>query len=138
MAGQPPRLPSTSGRGGDGSSSGRATSSLSTAAAFAASAAAVTSVAAASGAKAAGRSRSRSGSNGSGGIASVSEEVLAAKAEEMARIVGQVADRVLKHVSDKMPGLEAWTISTLDTIFAPRLVLRSVSVFVCVRDRVSR
>ena len=44
--------------------------------------------------------------------------------DEVARVVGEVADGVLKHVSDRMPGLEAWIISTLDTIFAPRLVLR--------------
>lgn len=46
------------------------------------------------------------------------------KMDELARVIGEVADKVLKHVSDRMPGLEAWTISTLDTIFAPRLVLR--------------
>lgn len=46
------------------------------------------------------------------------------KAAEVARLIGEVADKVLKHVSDRMPGLEAWTIRTLDTIFAPRLVLR--------------
>lgn len=54
----------------------------------------------------------------------LSEEALDAKAEDMAQMIGQIADRVLKFVSDRMPGLEAWTISTLDTIFAPRLVLR--------------
>lgn len=52
--------------------------------------------------------------------------VLSAKAGEVAVMIGQIADRVLKYVSDRMPGLEAWTISTLDTIFAPRLVLRYV------------
>lgn len=52
--------------------------------------------------------------------------VLSAKSGEVAVLIGQIADRVLKYVGDRMPGLEALTISTLDTIFAPRLVLRYV------------
>lgn len=56
--------------------------------------------------------------------APISEEALAAKVDDVAEAIGQIADRVLKFVSDRMPGLEAWAISTLDTIFAPRLVLR--------------
>lgn len=52
------------------------------------------------------------------------EENLATKMEDVAEMIGHIADKVLMFVSDRMPGLEAWTISTLDTIFAPRLVLR--------------
>lgn len=81
---------------------------------------------AATGVAASGRS-SRSGGGGRGGstaAAAAGEEAVAAKMEEVARVIGEVADGVLRHASDRMPGLEAWTISTLDTIFAPRLVLR--------------
>lgn len=46
------------------------------------------------------------------------------KVDDIARMIGQIADRVLQFVGNRMPGLETWTISTLDTIFAPRLVLR--------------
>ena len=54
------------------------------------------------------------------------EGASAERIDKLAAMIGEVADRVLKDVSDRMPGLEAWAISTLDTIFAPRLVLRSV------------
>lgn len=121
-----------SGGGGGGDGPGERGSSLLSGMAVLAGVA-VTGVSAA--ASAAGRSSSRSvnggGSRGGGGggersTAAASEEVMAARLEEVARVIGEVADKVLKHVSDRMPGLEAWTISTLDTIFAPRLVMRYV------------
>lgn len=59
--------------------------------------------------------------------------VLSAKSGEVAVLIGQIADRVLKYVGDRMPGLEALTISTLDTIFAPRLVLRHLMVVVALQ-----
>lgn len=88
-----------------------------------------------SGVSAAAAASSRSEGGGSGGsrrggpaaaAAAVvaSEEVVAAKMEKVGRMIGEVADAVLKHVSDRMPGLEAFTLEILDTIFAPRLVLR--------------
>lgn len=94
---------------------------------------AVTGVSTAAAASRAGGSGGRGGGGGGGvrstaaasaGLAVSSEEAVAAKMGEVAKAIGEVADSVLKHVSDRMPGLEAWTISTLDTIFAPRLVLR--------------
>lgn len=52
------------------------------------------------------------------------EEEISTRLDNMAKMIGEVADRVLKYVSDRMPGLEAFALSTLDTIFAPRLLLR--------------
>lgn len=52
------------------------------------------------------------------------EEKISTRLDNLAKIIGEVADRVLKYVSDRMPGLEAFTLSTLETIFAPRLLLR--------------
>lgn len=62
------------------------------------------------------------------GASVTSDEATAERIDKLAVMIGEVADRILKDVSDRMPGLEAWTISTLDTIFAPRLVLRCVCV----------
>ncbi|CBN75175.1 conserved unknown protein [Ectocarpus siliculosus] len=53
--------------------------------------------------------------------------------ERVGRMIGEVADAVLKHVSDRMPGLEAFTLEILDTIFAPRLVLRHLMVAVALQ-----
>lgn len=134
MKGEPPsRCPSD--RGGDGGrrSGDRGSSSLLSEVAVLAGVA----VSGVSAAAAAAASSSRSEGGGSGGsrrggpaaaaasaAAVASEEVVAAKMEEVARVIGEVADGVLKHVSDRMPGLEAFTLEILDTIFAPRLVLR--------------
>lgn len=52
------------------------------------------------------------------------EEEISTRLDNLGKMIGEVADRVLKYVSDRMPGLEAFTLSTLDTIFAPRLLLR--------------
>jgi len=127
MKGDPPH------RGGDGCGGGRSgergSSSLLSGAAVLAGVAA-TGVRAAAGRAPARSGGGRGGVGGGGGGGSTgggaasSEEMLAVKMDEFARVIGEVADKVLKHVSDRMPGLEAWTISTLDTIFAPRLVLR--------------
>ena len=49
---------------------------------------------------------------------------LDARLTEYLGACGQVADRTLNFLSDKAPGTELWLIEALDTIFAPRLLLR--------------
>ncbi|CAM9458445.1 unnamed protein product [Chrysoparadoxa australica] len=46
------------------------------------------------------------------------------KGAHYAAVIGEVADAVLKFLSERMPIVEQWAIEGLDTIFAPRLVLR--------------
>lgn len=105
-------------RGKPGYGSDGKPTALSVVASFA-SATAIASAAARATGRAGGRSSSSNGAH-----IPVKDEVLAEKVEDITRAIGQIADRILQFVSDRMPGLEAWTISTLDTIFAPRLVLR--------------
>jgi TAG lipase / steryl ester hydrolase / phospholipase A2 / LPA acyltransferase len=46
------------------------------------------------------------------------------KLGEYLGLIGELADKTLKFLSEKAPGLETWLIEALDTIFAPRLLLR--------------
>ena len=113
-------------RGSDGDGRGGESPSLlpGTAAMAVAGAAAVSAMSASTNAAAAAAGRS----SRSIGASVTSDEATAERIDKLAVMIGEVADRILKDVSDRMPGLEAWTISTLDTIFAPRLVLRCVCV----------
>ena len=118
MAGESPRSPSSystgSGSGGSSSPLNGFVEAFGTA---------VTSTAAASAtaAIAAGRLLTPGGGRERG---ERFEDMMTARLDDLAKMIGEIADRVLKYVSDRMPGLEACAISTLDTIFAPRLVLR--------------
>eukprot|EP00752_Nemacystus_decipiens_P007607 g6798.t1 len=133
-----PPCGSGGGRGGSGERGGSA-SLLSGVAALAGVAATGVAAAGGSSSKSSGGNRG-GGAGGGGGSAAVAAAAAAASAaadaarmDEVARVIGEVADGVLKHVSDRMPGLEAWIISTLDTIFAPRLVLRHLIVAVALQ-----
>ncbi|CAM9431088.1 unnamed protein product [Phaeothamnion confervicola] len=46
------------------------------------------------------------------------------EAQRLMNAIGQVADGVLKFLSDHMPEVELWLLEGLDTIFAPRLLMR--------------
>ncbi|KAG5189830.1 acyl transferase/acyl hydrolase/lysophospholipase [Tribonema minus] len=43
---------------------------------------------------------------------------------EYLRLLEQLADKALQLLSEKAPGIEAWLLEALETIFAPRLLLR--------------